>query len=212
VRAIRNDKQYFRNLWRRFAAEAGKEKLVKKIGLIIAGLLISTASFAQYSNSNLNGAYSVQFGSPETYSWSKTFTCPTNSSITYIPYGSITGTNVVFGTGTFDGNGNLSVSLTDIGVENATASGNTMSVTWNSACQVTNVNYGHVVYQPVTTKTQTGTYSIQANGTGTMSEVGSSQSQTVVLAGTTGGLSSTVLMTNPQVNGKTMGTGIAVHQ
>lgn len=196
----------------RFAAEADREKLVKKIGLAVAGLLISTAAFAQYSNANLNGAYSVQFGSAAAYSWSKTFTCPTNSSVTYTPYGSITGQEVDFGTATFDGNGNLSVSLTAIGVENTTASGNTMSVTWNSACQVTNVNLGHVVYQPAATKTQTGTYSIQANGTGTMSEVGSSQSQTVVLAGTTGGLSSTVLMTNPQVNGKTMGTGIAVHQ
>lgn len=185
---------------------------MKKIGLIIAGLLISTASFGQYSNANLNGAYSVQFGSPQTYSWSKTFTCPTNSSITYTPYGSITGENVSFGTATFDGNGNLSVSLTDIGTENATASGNTMSVAWNSACQVTSVNYGHVVYQAASTKTQTGTYSIQSNGTGTMSEVGSSQSQTFMLGGTTGGISTTVLMTNPQVNGKTMGTGIAVHQ
>jgi hypothetical protein len=178
----------------------------------MAGLLISTAAFAQYSNANLNGAYSVQFGSPQTYNWSKTFTCPTNSSITFTANGSTTGSQVDFGTVTFDGNGNLSVSLTSIGSENSSASANTMSVTWNSSCQVVTVNDGRLVYQPAVTKSQTGTYLIQANGTGTMSEVGSSQSQTLLLAATTGGLSSTVLMTNPQVNGKTLGTGIAVHQ
>lgn len=186
---------------------------MKRIVLIIAGLLISATSFAQtYSNANLNGAYSFQFGSPQTYSWSKTFSCPTNSQVTYTASTSETGNNVNFGSATFDGNGNVSITITSIGNENQTASANTMSVTWNSSCQVVNVNPGHVVYQAVTTRTQTGTYSIQSNGTGTMSEVGSSQSQTLLLAATSGGLSTTVLLTNPQVNGKTLGTGIAVHQ
>ena len=87
-----------------------------------------------------------------------------------------------------------------------------MSVTWNGSCQIVSVNDGHVVYLAASTKTQTGTYSIKSNGTGTMSETGSSQSQTLLLAATTGGLSTTVLFTNPQVNGKNIGTGIAVHQ
>jgi hypothetical protein len=188
------------------------EEFVKKIGLMIAMLLISATSFAQYSNANLNGAYSLQFSSPQTYNWSKTFTCPSNSSITYTANGSTAGSQVDFGTVTFDGNGNLSVSLTSIGSENSSASAKTMSVTWNSSCQVVSVNDGHVVYEPATTKTQTGTYSIQSNGTGTMSETGSSQSQTLLLAATSGGLSSTVLLTNPIVNGKIIGTGMAVHQ
>jgi len=186
---------------------------VKQIVLIIAGLLISATSFAQtYSNANLNGTYSFQFGSPQTYSWSKTFSCPTNSLITYTANSSITGNNVGFGSATFDGNGNVTLTITSIGNENQTASANTMSVTWNSSCQVVSVNDGHVVYQAASTKTQTGTYAIHSNGTGTMSEVGSSQSQTLLLAATTGGLSTTVLFTNPIVSGKIMGTGIAVHQ
>lgn len=186
---------------------------MKQIVMIIAGLLISATSFAQtYSNGNLNGAYSFQFGSPQTYSWSKTFTCPTNSQITYTANASETGNNVSFGSATFDGNGNVSISITSIGNENQTASANTMSVTWNSSCQVISVNDGHVVYLAASTKTQTGTYSIQSNGSGTMSEVGSSQSQTLLLAATTGGLSTTVLITNTQVNGKIIGAGIGVHQ
>lgn len=191
---------------------ANMENFVKSIGLIIAGLLMSASAFAQYSNANLNGTYSFHFGSPQTYNWSKTFTCPTNSLITFTANSSETGQQVVSGSATFDGNGNVSLAFTSIGNENPSASANTMSVTWNSSCQVVNVNNGHVVYQTASTKSQTGTYSIQSNGTGTMSEVGSSQSQTLLLAATSGGLSTTVLITNPQVNGKIMGTGIAVHQ
>jgi hypothetical protein len=186
---------------------------VKKIALITSILLVSATAFAQtYSNANLNGAYSLQFGDPQAYSWFKTFTCPTNSQITYQVTGSAAGLNVSSGTTTFDGNGNVSATITSTGNENQTASANTTSVTWNSSCQVTSVNNGHVVYQAPTTKTQTGTYSIQSNGTGTMSETGSQQSQTLLLAATTNGISTTVFISNPQVNGKSIGTGIAVHQ
>jgi hypothetical protein len=203
----------FQKYWR-FAAKASMEKFVKKLGWIIAVvLLLATSLLAQtYTNANLNGVYSVQFSSPQTYSWSKTFSCPTNSQITFTVNTSITGNQVSVGNATFDGNGNVSVTLTQTGSENQAASANTTSVTWNSSCQVTGVNNGRVIYLATSTKTQTGTYSIQSNGTGTMSETGSSQSQTLLLAATTGGLSTTVLITNPQVNGKIMGTGIAVHQ
>jgi hypothetical protein len=185
---------------------------MKNIVMIIAGLLLSATSFAQYSNANLSGTYSVQSSSPATYSWSKTFSCPTNSQITFTANSSITGNQVSVGSATFDGNGNLSVTLTQTGSENQTASANTMSVTWNSSCQVIGINNGHVIYLPASTKTQTGTYSIQSNGTGTMKEVGSSDTQVLLLAATTGGLSATVLVTNSQVNGKIIGTGIAIHQ
>jgi hypothetical protein len=186
---------------------------VKHVALITSLLLLSVTALGQtYSNANLNGNYSVQFGSPQTYNWFKTFKCPTNSLVTYTVNGSQTGMNADSGVATFDGIGSLSVTLTSTGNENQTASANTTSVTWNSACQVVSQNNGHVVYQAASTKTQTGTYSIQSNGTGTMSETGSSQSQTLLLAATSNGVSATVLISNAQVNGKTIGTGIAVHQ
>ena len=186
---------------------------MKHVALMTSLLLLSVTGWGQtYSNANLNGNYSFNFGSPQSYSWSKTFTCPTQSQMSYTLYSSQTGMNVVFGVGTFDGNGNVTLASTEIGRENQTASANTTSVTWNASCQVVSQNNGHVVYQAATKRTQTGTYSIQSNGTGTMSETGSSQSQTLLLAATNGGFSTTVLITNTQVNGKTMRTGIAVHQ
>jgi len=186
---------------------------VKHIALITSLLLLSVTALGQtYSNANLNGNYSFNFGSPQNYSWSKTFTCPTQSQVTYTVNGSQTGMNVTSGVVTFDGIGGLSVTLTSTGRANQTASANTTSVTWNSSCQVVSQNNGHVLYQAATTKTQTGTYSIQSNGTGTMSETGSSESQSLLLTATNNGVSATVLMSNPQVNGKAIGTGIAVHQ
>jgi hypothetical protein len=176
-------------------------------------LLLSVTALGQtYSNANLNGNYSFNFGSPQNYSWSKTFTCPTQWQITYTVNGSQTGINVTSGVVAFDGIGSLSATFTSTGKENQTASANSASVTWNSSCQVVSQNNGHVVYQAATTKTQTGTYSIQSNGTGTMSETGSSESQSLLLTATNNGVSATVLMSNPQVNGQAIGTGIAVHQ
>jgi hypothetical protein len=185
---------------------------VKQVLLIIAILTTSSALAQTYSNANLNGAYSFQFGGAQSYNWSKTFTCPSNSTVSFTVNTSIAGMDVAFGVATFDGNGNVSFTITTIGRENQAASANTTGVTWNSACQVVSVNNGHIIYQAATTKTQTGTYSISSNGTGTMSETGSSQSQTLQLAATSGGVSATALFTNPQVNGQTFGTGIAVHQ
>ena len=186
---------------------------MKHVALITSLLLLSVTALGQnYSNANLNGNYSFNFASPQNYSWSKTFTCPTQSQTTYTVNGFQTGMNVTSGVVAFDGIGGLSVTLNSTGNENQTASANTTGVTWSSSCQVVSLNNGHVVYQAATTKTQTGTYSIQSNGTGTMSETGSSQSQILALAATNNGVSATVLISNPQINGKTMGTGIAVHQ
>ncbi len=187
---------------------------MKYIVLIISVLAVSAGAAAQtYSDANLSGGYSFQFGTPQTYVWSKTFACPSNSQTTYTVSGTQTGTFVIAGTLTFDGSGSLTYSTTSVGAENQSASANTTSVTWNNAtCAVLSMNLGHVVYQTASTKTGTGTYSIQSNGTGTMSESGSSQSQSLLLAATNSGVSATVIVTNPQVNGQTIGTGIAVHQ
>jgi hypothetical protein len=188
-------------------------RTLKQCALITSLLLLSVTGWAQsYSNANLNGTYSIQFGSPQTYNWSKTFTCPTNSQITYPVNVSQTGMDTLSGTATFDGNGNVSLTITEIGQENTTGSAATTSVKWNSSCGITSVNEGHVVYEAAATKTQAGTYSIASNGTGTMTETGSTQSQTLLLGATTGGISSTVLIATAQLNGKTNGMGIAIHQ
>lgn len=181
---------------------------MKHLALITSILLISAAAMAQtYSDANLNGAYAFQQTNPQTDTWFKLFKCPTNLAITFGVTGSQTTQQVGHGVVTFDGKGNASITQTTVGGFNSTASANTTSVTWNSSCQVTFVNSGHLVYAASTTKTMTGTYAVQANGTGT---IGTS---TFILAGTnSSGISTTIFITGKVVNGQTINAITAVHQ
>jgi len=99
------------------------QRLVKHLALITWLLLLSVTALGQtYSNANLNGNYSFNFGSLQNYSWSKAFTCPTQSQITYTVNGSQTRHESDFRRGSVSG---LSVTLTSTGKENQTASANT---------------------------------------------------------------------------------------
>ena len=187
---------------------------MKPIALILACLLMSAASLAQtYSNASVSGNYAIQFATPEYYTWSKTFACPSNSGITFTATGSTTTMTTTHGVVTFDGKGNLSFTVSNNGKLNAAGSANTMSVTWNSACQVTSVNSGHVVYVAAANQTGTGTYSVSSKGTGTLKITGQTTPFTLQLAAPdSAGVSNTVLWSTTQTNGSGIGEGIAVHQ
>jgi hypothetical protein len=189
-------------------------EIVKQLALTLSLILLSVAAVAQsYSDANVKGKYSVQIGTPDYYSWFKTFPCPTNAGVTFTAGGSMTTTSVASGTATFDGAGNWSGPLTVIGKENVAATAKTMSVTWNSSCQVTKVNNGHVVYLAPATSTLTGTYAINSTGTGTLTIVGQTGSLSIQLTATNGaGISTTALLTSTQMTGQSVGTGIAVLQ
>lgn len=187
---------------------------MKRIAFSILWLLIPAMTLAQtYSNANLNGKYSFQFATPSYDTWFRTFSCPTNSSVTFTATGSTTTSMVTYGVATFNGSGNISFGATNSGKLNATASANTMSVTWNSSCQVTSVNAGHVVYMPTSNQTATGTYSVKSNGTGTLTITGEKGNLTLQLTATdSAGISNTVMLITTQANGSSIGAGIAVHQ
>lgn len=187
---------------------------MKRATLVILSMLLSGSALAQtYSNANLNGKYSTQFGLVETNTWSKTFACPANLTITFTANNSGNSWTGVYGTFTFDGKGNFSFSGTGIGRPDQTASANTMSVTWNSSCQIVSVNGGSIVYLAPTAKTGTGTYSVKPNGTGSLTSASITPPITFILAATNSvGISATALLTNAQTNGKSIGSGIAVRQ
>lgn len=185
---------------------------MKQLTLVTSLVLMSVASFAQtYSDANLNGPYALQTTNPQTYTWFKLFTCPSNTAVTFGVSGSQTTQKIGFGVATFDGKGNLSLTVTNIGNFNSTASANTTSVTWNSSCQVTKVNTGHIVYGPSTTSTTTSTYSVNSNGTGTITSSGGTS--TFILAGTNAsGISTTVFIAGKVVNGQPISATTAIHQ
>jgi hypothetical protein len=197
----------------KIAAIRRQGELVKQIALILSWLLISVAASAQtYSDASVNGKYAYRIGTPAGYTWSKTFACPTNASVTYTPYGGAATTAVDHGVATFDGAGHWSAPDTKTGRLNASASAATMSVTWSTTCQVTKVNYGHVVYLAAATTTIGGTYTVSSSGTGTLTiTTGGSGSLTIQLAATNGsGISTTAILTSTQVSGQAIGMGIAV--
>jgi hypothetical protein len=187
---------------------------MKRYALLLCFLLVSVATFAQtYSNANLNGSYTIQLSDPYYAVWSKTFTCPSNSSVTYSASNSTTSVQLINGVLTFDGNGNLTAAYTEMGQFNSTGSANTMQVTWNSSCVVTHVNLGHIVYQTPTTGSGSGTYTVQSNGSGSFNIIGQSGSIDFQLAATgSNGISNNAQLYSPQVNGQNIGFGSAVHQ
>ena len=186
---------------------------MKIVVLITSVLVMCGAAFAtSYSVANLNGSYSYQETQPSYDTWLKTFTCPTNPKITYTAVGSTTAQQITYGVATFDGNGNVSSTGTSIGQFNQAASANTMSVTWNSSCQVTNVSTGHIVYKSATTNSSTGTYAVQSDGSGTITVAGSVVQNFQLTATDSTGISNTVLLYSPVVNGTISNAGIAVHQ
>ena len=187
-------------------------KSLTVLTLIYLLIFLPSAAFAQtYSDASLNGTYVFQISNPLAYGWSKTFSCPTNSTATYTVYGSVTTQQVTTGTATANGSGTISITQTVVGAFNATASANTTSVTWNSACQVTKVNNGHVVYAAASTTTVAGTYTVQSNGSGTLTNPGGTLN--FQLTGTnSSGIATTVMLVGKVINGQSIGAGIAVHE
>jgi hypothetical protein len=88
-----------------------------------------------------------------------------------------------------------------------------MSVTWNSSCQVTRTNPGHIVYLADTQQSQSGTYSVQSDGTGTITITGSSGVEDFQLAATDStGVSNTLYLRSPTTTGKISNAGTATRQ
>lgn len=188
---------------------------MKRMILAVACLIISGVSAAQtFSNASLNGKYAIQFVTPDYVTWFKTFSCPTNSTVTYTAMGSTTTMNGVLGVGSFDGAGHFAATVTNFGKVDPSGSANTLSVTWNSACRVTSVNNGHVVYIATSTGTASGTYSVKSTGAGTLTLTGQNGPPLAfqLAALDSAGISTTVLVTTTQTNGKSIGAGIAVHE
>jgi hypothetical protein len=108
------------------------------------------------SNASLNGGYNFNFAGPHDNGWGQSLNC---GSGTQFYGGSETRDQVVLGTGTFDGAGNVTGTFTQYGKLDQTSSNATVS------CANTN---GNAVYFAPCSGTFTGSYSVQSNGSGTL--------------------------------------------
>src|SRR5438445_34463 len=90
------------------------------------------------SNSSLKGNYSFQLSTTKENYWSGTASvmCK-NITYTFNGHGQSATTEISYGVMTFDGNGNVRVSYTDVHKFNQAASNNTVTITCNSDGTVT---------------------------------------------------------------------------
>lgn len=188
---------------------------MKKTLLAICTMLaLASASFATpISNASLKGPYSFQLASPHQGSWNVNFTCYDNSNNPYtVNFGGTSiSTDSAVGLMTFDGKGHVTGTFTEYGKFDQAASTATVVTGCNGAG-----SNGYAVYDPPTMGTFTGTYSLQANGTGAMTIAisGGDTSGMILQIGGTAAIRTTVLMTgiDSSTNNKVDVSGIAVLQ
>lgn len=159
----------------------------------------------------MNGNYAVQVTNPSLVTWAKLYACTSgNTTYSYTVTGSATVQNLSYGVASFDGIGKVTATVTQVGEANPAASANTTSIQWNSACNVISTYPGYVIDYAPTTKTYSGTYSVQSSGSGSMN-LGHNFS--FVLAGSnSSGTSTTLLMSTPQQSATVVQSGIAILQ
>ena len=132
------------------------KRLTIAICILLFFVLTSAATTPTTSNASLKGTYVFMISNTKTVFWGQTLTCGGNPTF---QGGSRTEAGTVMGTMTFDGSGGVTGSFNEYGKIDQTSSDNSVS------CG----NNGNAVFFAAISGTFTGSYSVQANGTGTFS-------------------------------------------
>jgi hypothetical protein len=149
-------------------------------------LAAASASFAATpTDASLKGKYSFQLSDVHMNQWSASISCsnPGNNNYTVVFGGSDVSNQSALGVMTFDGKGNVTGTFTQYGQFDQTESNATVV----PSCTQGAGSNGNAVYDPPTTGTFTGTYSIQSTGLGAMIltiSTGDTPSFVLQLAGT----------------------------
>jgi hypothetical protein len=141
---------------------------LKKALFTVCLLLVAvSASFAASpSNASLKGKYSFQLSSAHMGGWYASITCydPNGNPYTVSAGGSEVSNESILGAMTFDGKGNATGTYSQYGHFDSSASNATVVPSCNPGAS----NNGYAVYDPPSSGTFTGTYSIQSTGYGAM--------------------------------------------
>ncbi|MGA3195942.1 MAG: hypothetical protein ABSD39_13155 [Terriglobales bacterium] len=137
---------------------------MRRIGIFAVSLFLSAACFgASTTDASLKGVYTIQLSSAHFNSWSASLACPDNQTVTF--GGNNVNNQSVQGVMTLDGKGNITAgSYTQYGQFDQALS----NATVQPSCTPGQGSNGYAVYDPPTTGTLTGTYTVEANGAGTM--------------------------------------------
>jgi len=141
---------------------------LKKLLFVVCILLVSvSAAFAAtISNASLKGKYAFQLASSHMQGWNASITCYDSNGNSYTVWagGSDVSTESVLGLMTFDGTGKVSGTYAQYGKFDQAASNATAA----ASCTPGASNNGYAVYDPPSSGTFAGTYSVQSTGLGAM--------------------------------------------
>ena len=164
------------------------------------------------SNASLSGTYVFHFSNVKEVGWYATKSCHyTNITDTYSGGGQSVDEEVVTGEATFDGKGHVSFSFTDLHHFDQAASNATVSITCPAKPgEGVSTNNGHMVYEPASSGTYTGTYAVKSDGSATVTLTEVDGGLELNLASiNSAGLSTTFLIQNPDGNyGYDLGIGV----
>jgi len=194
--------------------------------LIVASaiLMMTGVAFgATPSKASLKGSYNFNFSKVRQASWYKNITCTYKSNTTtYTVGGTSAYTEVDNGVTTFDGNGHVSITITQVHKEiNQAETNATVGVTCSSKGGITTTSNGYIVYEAPQTGTETGTYTVSSNGTGAITIPGSNGGTLDIDVGglSSTGIASTILLRDVPTAGSegpgsddSLGTGVGVLQ
>ena len=164
------------------------------------------------SNASLSGTYVFHFSNVKEVNWYASKSCHyTNATYTYGGGGQSVDAEIITGEATFDGKGHVSINFTDSHHFNQAASNATVSITCpGKPGEGVNTNNGHMVYEPASTGTYTGTYAVKSDGSATitLTQVDGGLELNLT-AFNSAGLSTTFLIDNPDGNyGYDQGIGV----
>lgn len=193
--------------------------IVASAVLMMTGIAFGAAPSA----ASLKGSYNFNFSKVKQASWYKNITCTYNKNTnTYTVGGNSAYTEVDNGVATFDGNGHVSITITQVHKEiNQEATNATVGVTCSSKGGINTTSNGYIVFEAPQTGTETATYTVTSTGTGTITIPGSNGGTLDIDVGGFGstGIASTILLRdvplgNSESSGsdENLGTGVGVLQ
>jgi hypothetical protein len=206
------------------AAVPAKAKLAFFTAIAFALLLVLAGNgYAQTrSVASLKGSYTFQLATPKLGYWSNSKECTYKGKTnTYTASNMNTYSELIFGVATFNGKGEVTVTLTFMGQIDQDASNDSIVISC-AANGPTNTG-GNIVYEPAATGTAAGTYTVGSNGAGSMTlhitsggpSGGSGGSQIIDfnLAGYgSNGVAATALLHDVEGESQHIGTGVAALQ
>jgi hypothetical protein len=163
--------------------------------ICLAVVAVSSSFAKSPTDASLKGTYSFQLASAHMDGWYASITCydPQGNQYTVSAGGSDVNNESILGTIAFDGKGNATGNFTQYGHFDSSASDATVV----PSCTPGASNNGYAVYDPPSSGTFTGTYSIQSTGFGGMvlNISGGDNPNFVLELGGTAAVRTTVFMT-----------------